>query len=127
MRTHRQRGMTFTEMAIVAVILSIIGVVALPRFVATIERARQTEAEAHLQDIRNAQIRYFQDHSTYATDAQRGQLGLVAWPGGRYTYCVASADALDFEAVAKPPAGSSVPTIAIHKDGLINNTGSTCP
>ena len=122
-----QRGFTMLEIAIVAAILAIALALAIPRFVITTQRSRQTEAEVNLQAIRNAQIRYFQDRAVYATNAQRNQLGLDVWPGGWYRYCIISADATDFEAVATPNSGTN-PSVSIGKNGLTDpTTTDACP
>ena len=122
-----QRGFTMLEIAIVAVILAIALALAIPRFVITTQRSRQTEAEVNLQAIRNAQIRYFQDRAVYATDAQRAQLGLDAWPSGWYRYCIINVDAADFEAVATPNSGTN-PSVSISKNGVTDpTTTDACP
>ena len=127
MNAHAHRGFTLLEITIVAVILAITLGIAIPRFLTTIERSRQTEAENNLQAIRNAQIRYFQDRAVYATNAQRNQLGLDVWPSGWYRYCIISANALDFEAVATPNGGTN-PSVSISENGLTDpTTPDACP
>ena len=118
------RGFTMLEILIVAVILAIVMIIALPRFRTTAERSRQVEAEDNLQAIRNAQIRYFQDSGAYTTDTSK--LGLDVWPSGWYLYCIKSADASNFEAVATPNSGTN-PSVGIRKDGSIYTPTSTCP
>lgn len=123
MTTRRPRGFTFTEIMIVAVLLAVIAGLALPRLLATVSYSRRTEAEANLEDIRNAQLRYFQDHQTYATDAQRGQLGLSAWPGGTFAYAIDHASAANFRASA---TGLGT-TIYICRDVQPTTTAPDCP
>ena len=126
MHRSTSRGFTMLEIAIVAVILAIVMIIALPRFRTTAERSRQVEAEDNLQAVRNAQIRYFQDRAVYATNAQRGDLGLDVWPSGWYLYCIKSADASNFEAIATPNSGTN-PSVGIRKDGSTYTPTSTCP
>ena len=118
------RGFTMLEITMVAVVLAIVAILAVPRFAVTAQRSRQTEADANLQVIRNAQMRYFQDQSTYTTDTSK--LGLDVWPSGWYRYCILSADATNFEAVATPNSGTN-PSVGIRKNGSTYTPTSTCP
>lgn len=64
-RTHR--GFTLLEMMIVAVIIAILLMIALPSYQGQIRRSHRASAQAHLMDIAARQQQYLYDSRAYAT------------------------------------------------------------
>jgi len=64
-RGSNQRGFTLIELMIVVVIISILAALAIPRFMASSTRAKQSEAKALLKQIYTQQRAYRQLHDHY--------------------------------------------------------------
>ena len=61
-------GFTIVELVVVVVIIGILAALALPQYIKTVERARQSEAMANLAAIKGAQVRYYLENANYTTN-----------------------------------------------------------
>jgi prepilin-type N-terminal cleavage/methylation domain-containing protein len=66
MRTHK--GFTLVELAVVIVIIGVLAAFGVPKFLASVEKSKATEAFNYLSSIQAAQERYLAQNGIYATD-----------------------------------------------------------
>jgi len=64
---RRIGGFTLLEMTIVAVIIAILAMIALPSYQAQLRRSHRASAQSHLMDIASRQQQYLFDSRAYAT------------------------------------------------------------
>jgi len=95
-----QRGFSLVELLIVLVIIAIIAGIAIPRYMASTVKAKQTEAQGLLNQIYLLERSYFQVNDEYWIPAQGtvankdnpyafDTLGAEIMPSARYTYRIA--------------------------------------
>ena len=65
---NKNFGFTIVELVVVVVIISILSALALPQYIKTVERSRQSEAMTNLSAIRGAQMRYYLEYANYTTN-----------------------------------------------------------
>ncbi|MCB9897808.1 MAG: prepilin-type N-terminal cleavage/methylation domain-containing protein [Planctomycetes bacterium] len=65
-RANAQRGFTLVELAVVVVILGVLAAFGVPRFMASVERAKASEAFEFLATVQSAQERYHARQGRYA-------------------------------------------------------------
>ena len=63
---NKNSGFTIVELVVVVVIIGILASLALPQYIKTVERSRQSEALTNLAAIRGAQTRYYLENAIYA-------------------------------------------------------------
>ena len=63
---NKNSGFTIVELVVVLVIIGILAAMALPQYMKTVERSRQSEALTNLGAIRGAQIRYNLENALWA-------------------------------------------------------------
>jgi prepilin-type N-terminal cleavage/methylation domain-containing protein len=63
-----KKGFTLLELMVVVILVSILSMVALPRFIKVVERARSAEGRLLLDIIRLSQLRYYAERDTYTWD-----------------------------------------------------------
>ncbi len=63
-----KNGFTLLEIIIVVVIAGVLATLALPRYNASVEKSRTTEAVQILDALKDAQLVYFYEHNAYATN-----------------------------------------------------------
>ncbi|HAV43308.1 TPA: hypothetical protein DCX15_04760 [bacterium] len=74
---HRQKGFTLIELMIVIAIIGILAIIAIPRFIDLVDKAREGATKGSLGAIRGALVIYYGDHEgNYPDDIN------AAW-GGR--------------------------------------------
>ena len=62
---NKNSGFTIIELVVVLVIIGILSALALPQYIKTVERSRQSEALTNLGAIRGAQMRYYLENANY--------------------------------------------------------------
>ena len=106
---HRNsKGFTLIELMIVVVIIGILAALAIPRFMRSTTKSKQSEAKQLLKQIYTMQRAYRQEFNTYACNgvtadssapAALAVIGVDVMTNARYAYVVA-AGALAFTATA---------------------------
>lgn len=108
---QRKKGFTLVELMIVVVIIGILAALAIPRFMASTTKSKQSEAKQILKQIYVMERAYRQEFDTYwgngiSADAANpdnfSRLGVQIGPTARYTYSLV-ADATTFTATANAP------------------------
>jgi prepilin-type N-terminal cleavage/methylation domain-containing protein len=102
------KGFTLIELMIVVVIIGILAALAIPRFMRSTTKAKQSEAKQLLKQIYTMQRAYRQENDTYtlngvtasaAAPAAFGPIGVDVGATARYAYAMTS-DAVSFTCVA---------------------------
>jgi type IV pilus assembly protein PilE len=94
---RKEKGFTLIELTIIALIISILAMLAIPKFMSASSRTKQAEAQGILKQIYTLERAYFQEHGAYTDDIS--MLEIEISPDGRYTYSIATAE-LTFIATA---------------------------
>ena len=79
-RFHNRKGFTLIELMIVVVIIGILAALAIPRFMKSTTKAKQSEAKQILKQIYTMQHTYRQANAAY------GDNGLTSVPGAAFTF-----------------------------------------
>lgn len=79
-RFHNRKGFTLIELMIVVVIIGILAALAIPRFMKSTTKAKQSEAKQILKQIYTMQHTYRQANNSY------GDNGLTSVPGAVFTF-----------------------------------------
>jgi len=110
-RRRNQKGFTLIELMIVVVIIGILAALAIPRFMASTTKSKQSEAKEILKQCYTMERAYRQEYDTYwgngiSADADNptnfARLGVEIMPTARYTYTI-TADATTFSIEANVP------------------------
>ena len=117
------------ELLIVIIILGILAGIALPRYLRTAERSKDSEAYVHLSLVRTAQIDYYAEFNTFSNNLDVLNIdnpNLLPPPpvGTRlFTYSILPAPPMNvFTAIATRQAGIYTHTITIDHNGRTTRT-----
>jgi type IV pilus assembly protein PilE len=126
----RTKGFSIIEILIVLIILGVLAGTALPVLTGQSEKARRAEALAALAQIRNSQLRYFQEKFTFTSqrddlDFDFSNAGLTA--GGQsvhFSYRIIGANSNTFDVFATRNTinqGDGITCISIRESGTIGD------
>jgi prepilin-type N-terminal cleavage/methylation domain-containing protein len=110
-RLRNHKGFTLIELTIVILVIGTLALLAIPRFMGSTVRSKQSEAKGVLKQIYNMQRAYKQEYDTYwgngiSADAANpnnfSRISVVIGPTARYTYSIV-ADATSFTVTADVP------------------------
>ena len=130
---HRSnKGFTLIELMIVVVIIGILAALAIPRFMASTTKSKQSEAKQLLKQVYVMQRAYRQEYDTYwgngiTADAANpnnfSRIGVQVMTTSRYTYTIVS-DATTFTVTATGNLDddATIDTWTIDHNGSLLNT-----
>jgi prepilin-type N-terminal cleavage/methylation domain-containing protein len=126
------KGFTLIELMIVVVIIGILAALAIPRFMRSTTKAKQSEAKQLLKQIYTMQQAYRQEFDNYclngvtATAAAPNafaQVGVEIMPSARYSYAmVAAANTFTCTATANLDDDATIDTWTINQAGTLTCT-----
>jgi type IV pilus assembly protein PilE len=133
MRTGNKKGFTLIELMIVVVIIGILAALAIPRFMRSTTKAKQSEAKQLLKQVYTMQHAYRQEFNVYAcpgavasaaAGAAFARIGVDVGASARYTYTMTTATATAFlcTATANLDDDAAVDTWTINQDGTLTCT-----
>lgn len=124
-------GFTLTEILIVVIIIGILGTLALPALVKTLEKAKLGEAASNLNLIRTGEKIYFLEYSTFVTSIDSLNIENPNDGAKYFDYTVQSASSSDFKARAQRKSSAPSPYSGyyyeIDKSGTITSNGPLSP
>ncbi len=91
------KGFTLIELTIIVVIIGVLAMLAIPRFMNTSTKSKQTEAQGILKQIYTMERSHFQAYNFYTENIN--ELDIEILPNTRYAYSI-SANGLTFTATA---------------------------
>jgi type IV pilus assembly protein PilE len=119
-----RKGITLIELLIVAVIIAILGAIAIPMYTGYMQRARRTDAKTALEQVRASQEMRRAERGGYATGAGalvelRNTWGGPGTTSGDYTITIV-ATTTTFTGTATPNTSrqNSDGPLTINQDGL---------
>ena len=102
-RFHNRKGFTLIELMIVVVIIGILAALAIPRFMKSTSKAKQSEARQILKQIYTMQHTYRQANNSY------GDNGLTSVAGAVFTF---------------PQIGVDIQSSAVYGYGIVAGAGT---
>ena len=102
-RFHNRKGFTLIELMIVVVIIGILAALAIPRFMKSTTKAKQSEAKQILKQIYTMQHTYRQANNSY------GDNGLTSVAGAVFTF---------------PQIGVDIQSSAVYGYGIVAGAGT---
>jgi len=127
----KEKGFTMIELMIVVVIIGILAALAIPKFMLSTNRAKQSEAKLLLKQIYAMQHAYRQEYNTYPSYAVTTPGTASAWvdigvdfqASARYSYvCVGGATTFTATATANLDDDPTVDTWTVNETGAITCT-----
>jgi type IV pilus assembly protein PilE len=128
MRTGNKKGFTLIELMIVVVIIGILAALAIPRFMRSTTKAKQSEAKQLLKQVYTMQHAYRQEFNAYclngisaaAGSANFARIGVDVGASARYSYAmVSAANTFTCTATANLDDDVTVDTWTINQDGTL--------
>ena len=128
MRTGNKKGFTLIELMIVVVIIGILAALAIPRFMRSTTKAKQSEAKQLLKQIYTMQHAYRQEFNAYclngvsatAGSVNFARLGVDVGLSARYTYAMTAAlNTFSCQATANLDDDGTIDTWTIDQDGTL--------
>jgi type IV pilus assembly protein PilA len=96
----KSKGFTLVELMIVVVIIGVIAALAIPRFMNTSTKTKQSEAQGILKQIYTMELTHFEQYNAYTDDIDELDVEFMA--NTRYDYSV-QVDGTAFIAIAVSP------------------------
>jgi prepilin-type N-terminal cleavage/methylation domain-containing protein len=130
-RNKKEKGFTLIELMIVVVIIGILAAMAIPKFMLSTNRAKQSEAKQLLKQIYTMQHAYRQEYNTYPSYAATTPGTASAWVdigvdfqvSARYSYaCVGGANTFTATATANLDDDPTIDTWTVDESGTITCT-----
>jgi prepilin-type N-terminal cleavage/methylation domain-containing protein len=132
MRSKSDKGFTLIELMIVVVIIGILAALAIPRFMSSATKAKQSEAKEVLKQVYTMQRAYFVEHETYCLNgvvADAGNpsafsiLAVEIMPPARYSYTMTVPNPQQFTCVAQANLDddATIDTWSIDQTGTLVN------
>ena len=125
----RTSGFTLIEVTIVVAILGIVAAIAVPSYLAHVQKTRRTDATVLLSEAAGEQFRFYSEFNKYADDLS--ELGYsdatMTTEQGFYTVSVESADGISFVLIAEPVAGNQQDQDADCPQMRIDSAGLKSP
>ena len=128
---RNRKGFTLIELMIVVVIIGILAALAIPRFMRSTTKAKQSEAKQLLKQIYTMQRAYRQEQDTYTLDAVTASaaapnafavIGVEVSSTARYVYVMAAAvDVFTCTATANLDDDATNDVWTIDQNGLLTN------
>ena len=131
---RRMAGVTLIELMAVVMVISVLGIIALPSYRQYTMRAQRTEAKNALLRLQTNQERYYLANHTYGGTANLAALGFPTGKteNGSYQLTIAGNDANTYTATATAIAGGRIDmtqdamctSLSITAQGVKTATGS---
>ncbi len=127
----REKGFTMIELMIVVVIIGILAAMAIPKFMLSTNRAKQSEAKQLLKQIYAMQHAYRQEYNTYpsyplttpGTASAWADIGVEFQASARYSYvCIGGANAFTATATADLDDDPTIDTWIVNETGAVTCT-----
>ena len=93
-KLHGNKGFTLVELMIVVVIIGILAALAIPRFMSSTVKAKQSEAKQLLKQIFTLESAYRQEANTFTASA--ADIGFVLPGNSKYLVSISSANSTFF-------------------------------
>lgn len=118
-KLHRNKGFTLVELMIVVVIIGILAALAIPRFMSSTVKAKQSEAKQLIKQVFTLENAYRQEYDTYTSNTL--SLGFSVPGNARYAIKVTQTSGTYFLVVAS--SATNLDNDAAHDEWSIDTSG----